>query len=101
MRNAQDAYEQARYENALVWLDAVADDLADMDRPTRARYFYLRGMAEHRLGRDREARHDLALARELGGGTTKILPDDWRRNMERVLADLELPGKETENGRRE
>ena len=95
LRKAQDAYEEARYENALTWLEALDREEAGMDRPTAARFHYLRGMTAHRLGDEADARHHLALARAIAGDTA-VLPTDWKRTMDRTLADLNGPsGEET------
>lgn len=87
LRQAQDAYEQARYENAMVWLKTLDREEADMDRQTTARFHYLRGMTAHRLGDDAEARHHLALAQAVAGDTA-VLPADWKRTMGRTLVEI-------------
>lgn len=88
LRSAEDEYEAARYEDALVWLGAVEREVPTLGRADRAAYHYLRGMSLHRLGRRREARHELALAREVVG-KTHVLPEEWARHLARVLAELE------------
>jgi hypothetical protein len=95
LAHAEEAYEAARYEDALVWLDAVERDVPNLERPNRARYHYLRGMTFHRLGRRADAHHELALAREVVG-ETRVLPEEWTRHLGRVLAQLETgsPGAE-------
>lgn len=95
LRKAQDAYEEARYENALTWLASLDREEPSMDRPTAARFHYLRGMTAHRLGDEADARHHLALARAIAGDTA-VLPTDWKRTMDRTLAELDAaPGEET------
>src|SRR5262245_40160591 len=67
LRRAEVSYEQARYEDALVWLTDLEDDAPSMDPQSRARYYYMRGMTDYRLGHRLEALHYLALAREVAG----------------------------------
>lgn len=99
LAHAEEAYEAARYEDALVWLDAVERDVPNLVRANRARYHYLRGMTFHRLGRAADAHHELALAREVVG-QTHVLPEEWERHLGRVLAQLET-GQVPAAGQRE
>ena len=87
MQRAQASYENARYEDTLIWLTDLEDDAPSMDDEMRARYFYLRGMTEYRLGHRSLALHYLAVAREAaedGAG----LRSEWRQIMDHVLAEL-------------
>lgn len=88
MTRAEASYEQARYEDALVWLTDLEDDAPSMDLEMRARYYYLRGMTEYRLGHRSPALHYLALAREVAGDQGAGLRPEWRQIMERTLAEL-------------
>ena len=88
LRRAQADYEEARYEDALVWLRDLEDDAPAMDLETRGRYFYLRGMTEYRLGHRADALHYLAVAREVTGDQGAGLRPEWRQIMERTLAEL-------------
>lgn len=88
MRRAEASYEQARYEDALVWLGDLENDAPSMDLEMRARYFYLRGMTEHRLGHRADALHYLAVAREVAGERGVGLRPEWRQIMERTLNEL-------------
>ena len=67
MQRAEATYEQARYEDTLIWLRDLEDDAPTMDLEMRARYYYLRGMTEYRLGHRLDALHYLAVAREVAG----------------------------------
>ncbi|MCA9528821.1 MAG: hypothetical protein KC543_01650 [Myxococcales bacterium] len=89
--HARRAYEQARYENALVWLEPLDRDVGAMRPDDRARYFYLRGMSEYRLGRPRDAAHYLALAREADAAAGHPLSPAWRRALDRALTSLRAP----------
>jgi hypothetical protein len=89
MRRAEDAYDQARYETARIWLVDLERRAPGMSRPMRARYFYLRGMTEYRLGHRLDALHYLAVARELAGDDSAVLRDEQRDLLARTLAELE------------
>jgi hypothetical protein len=89
MRRAEEAYEQARFDAARTWLVDLEDEAPSMDEAMRTRYFYLRGMAEHRLGNRLEALHYLAVARELAGERGRALRDEQRELLERTLSELE------------
>lgn len=88
MVRAENAYEAAKYEEALVWLEDLESETPDMEPAMRARFYYLRGMTAYRLGKRNHALHYLAVAREVadeGGGTLK---PGWRDTLDRTLAEL-------------
>jgi hypothetical protein len=89
MARAEVAYDQANYEESLVWLDDLEDDTPDMDRTTRARFYYLRGMTAFRLSEQDDALYYLSVAREIAGdSTTSPLGPTWHRTMDRTLTEL-------------
>ncbi len=88
MARAEAAYDAARYEDTLVWLTDLEDDAPSMDPDSRARYYYLRGMTEYRLGHRSPALHYLAVAREVAGDQGAGLRPEWRQIMERTLGEL-------------
>lgn len=88
MRRAETSYETARYEDALVWLTDLEDDAPSMDENMRARYFYLRGMTEYRLGHRMQALHYLAVTREITGDGGAGLRPEWQQIMDRTLEEL-------------
>lgn len=88
LRRAETSYEEARYEDALVWLRDLEDDAPSMDLEMRGRYYYLRGMTEYRMGHRADALHYLAVAREVTGDQGAGLRPEWRQMMERTLAEL-------------
>ena len=88
LRRAQYRYEQAEYEEALIWLEALERDTPDMDGDERARFYYLRGMAAYRLDNRHDALHYLALAREVAEQHSTGLRPEWRTGMDRTLAEL-------------
>ena len=84
LQKAQSAYEDARYERVITWLDELETHSPELDRGDRAKLYYLRGMSEFRLGRKTNARHYLALAREAsvdGAGFSR----EWKRTLDRTL----------------
>lgn len=88
MRRAEQAYDEARYESAEVWLTDLEDRAAGMDDETRALYFYLRGMTEYRLGQRLRALHYLAVAREIAGERDEGLHPEQARILDATLAEL-------------
>ncbi len=89
IRQAELAYDAARPEAALAWLELVGDDnVGRMEPHDRARYLYLRGMTEYRLGRLDDALYHLALAREVAGSDAVGLRREQRELMDRTLSDL-------------
>jgi len=89
IRQAEIAYDEARPDAALAWLDVVTDDnLGRMDVNDRIRYLYVRGMTEFRLGRRDDALYHLALAREVSGGDGVGLRREQRELMDRTLTEL-------------
>lgn len=89
MRRAEEAYEQARFDAARVWLVDLEPRAPGMDGPMRARYFYLRGMAEYRLGNRLEALHYLEVAHELVGDGQRTLREEQQELLTRTLTELE------------
>lgn len=88
MQRAEHSYEQARYEDTLIWLRDLEDDAPSMDHAMRTRYFYLRGMTEYRLDHRMDALHYLAVAREVAGDDNVGLREEWRQIMNRTLEEL-------------
>lgn len=88
LNRGQRLYEQNQYEHALaIWrvLETDTDSLSDNDQ---ARYAYLRGMTDYRLGFRPYARHWLGLARALDKEHPGGLSQEWRDRLDKSLADL-------------
>jgi len=88
LNRGQRLYEQNQYEHALaIWrvLETDTDSLSDNDQ---ARYAYLRGMTDYRLGFRPYARHWLGLARALEKEHPGGLSQEWRDRLDKSLADL-------------
>lgn len=88
MRRAEEAYEQARFDAARTWLVDLEDRAPSMDEAMRARYFYLRGMAEYRVGHRLDALHYLAVARELTSERATALREEQQQLLDRTLTEL-------------
>lgn len=87
--NAENAYEEAKYDDAEVWLADIGPDVAVLDDEHRARFYYVRGMTAYRLGRRDDALHFLALAREeAGNANNSHLSEEKRSIMDRTLEEL-------------
>jgi hypothetical protein len=92
LRRAESAFDEARYENAEVWLASLEEDIPSMEREMRIRYYYLRGVTAYRLGDKARARHFLALCREEsaeGDAKSLGLRTEWRASLEKLLAELD------------
>jgi len=98
MRRAEDAFDQARYEQVEVWLSDLELSVADMDRPMRARFYYLRGTSAYRLGDTRRARHFLALCREEAEEQGLGLRSEWRVNLDKLQREIEINRNGTSGG---
>ncbi len=98
MRRAEVAFDEARYEQVVVWLDGLESSVPDMDRPTRARFYYLRGVASYRLGETRRARHFLALCREEAEREGVGLRSEWRVNLAKLLAEIDVNAQNASGG---
>jgi hypothetical protein len=92
MRRAEEAYDQARFDHARVWLVSLERHAPAMPPEPRARYFYLRGMAEYRLSNRLDALYYLEVAHELVGDDQNVLREEQREILTRTLAELEPTG---------
>lgn len=88
LNRGQRLYEENEYEHALaIWreLGPDADSLSDNDQ---ARYAYLRGMTDYRLGFRPDARHWLAIAKAVDEEHPGGLAGQWKQRLKEALADL-------------
>ncbi len=99
LRRAEQSYEQARYETTLSWLVDLEPDAPTLGHDERARFFYLRGMTEYRLGHRDEALYYLAVAREIAGDDSIGLRREQQDLLTRTLAELEPTGPLTHRAR--
>ena len=88
LNRGQRLYEENEYEHALaIWreLEPDADSLSYMNQ---ARYAYLRGMTDYRLGFRPDARHWLAIAKATEQEHPGGLRPQWKDRLEKALKDL-------------
>ena len=91
IEHAEAAFDDARYDETRVWLEASDDDVADMPKDLRARYFYLRGMTAFRLGDRNDALHYLRRARATIAQhrNQNWLRQGWTPVLDRTLVELD------------
>lgn len=85
------------YERALATLRLLEHDLDSLSPRDRARYGYLRGIADYRLGFRKDARYWLGFASAINQQTPGGLQAEWEQFMKDALVDLnrEVFGEET------
>jgi hypothetical protein len=85
---AEHAFETNQHEQALAIFRTLELDTGHFDTSEKARYFYLRGMTDFRIGYKADARHWLLLANAVETQTPGTLPDDWKQRMNEAVATL-------------
>jgi hypothetical protein len=86
---AQRAFEQSEHERALAILRVLEPDLRRLTDSDRAKYCYLRGLTDYRIGYRLEARHWLSVAAAVVKETPDALPADWSKRLKESLKDLD------------
>ncbi len=81
-------YEENKYENALALWRVLESDTDSLSLNDQARYAYLRGMTDYRLGYRPDSRHWLAIAKATEQEHAGGLSVEWKERMEQSLADL-------------
>jgi hypothetical protein len=89
LARGQRAFEQNQHERALAVLRGLENDTSHLDTGERARYAYLRGMTDYRVGYKADARHWLAVARATAEAQPGALPADWRARLDEAMTDLD------------
>jgi len=92
LARGQQYYEDNQYERALALWRELDRRGAEFGPAERARYAYLRGMTDYRLGYRDDARHWLAIARTTDGEHPGKLGTVWRERLDTALADLAQSG---------
>ena len=88
LNRGQRMYEANKYENALALWRTLEDDADSLSLNDQARYAYLRGMTDYRLGFRADSRHWLAIAKATELAHAGGLSPEWHERMEQSLSDL-------------
>jgi hypothetical protein len=84
----QKAFEANDYDRALAMFRGLEPDLRHLSSEDQARYAYLRGMTDYRVGYKLESRHWLGMANAIESQTPGSLPSDWSKRMTDALKEL-------------
>jgi len=88
LNRGQRMYEENQYEHALALFRALEEDTDSLSPSDRARYAYLRGMTDYRLGFRADSRYWLALAKATDKSHAGSLSAAWEERLEQSLTDL-------------
>ena len=88
LNRGQRMYEANKYEHALALWRTLEDDTDSLSLNDQARYAYLRGMTDYRLGLRADSRHWLAIAKATELSHAGGLSPEWQERMEASLTDL-------------
>jgi hypothetical protein len=89
LARSQRAFEDNQHERALAILRMLEPDTRHLDTTERARYAYLRGMTDFRVGYKADARHWLAVAKAMDEASPGLLEPDWRTRLDQSLTELD------------
>ncbi len=84
----QRLYEENQYERALAVWRVLETDTDSLSFNEQARYAYLRGMTDYRLGFRADSRHWLAIAKAIEQEHAGGLNPEWKQRLEESLEDL-------------
>ena len=88
LNRGQRLYEENQYDRALAIWRMLENDTDSLDRNDQARYAYLRGMTDYRLGYRPYARHWLGIARSIEKEHPGGLNQEWKDRLTKSLDDL-------------
>jgi Cys-rich repeat protein len=88
LNRGQRLYEENEYEHALAIWRVLEEDMDSLSLNDQARYAYLRGMTDFRLGFRPDARHWLAIARAVEQEHPGGLSQQWKQRLDEALTDL-------------
>lgn len=89
LNRGQRLYEENQYEHALAIWRMLEPDTDSLSLNDQARYAYLRGMTDYRLGFRPYARHWLGIARAIDKEHPGGLNQEWKDRLDKSLADLD------------
>jgi hypothetical protein len=88
LNRGQRLYDENQYDQALaIWRD-LERDMDSLSFNDQARYAYLRGMTDYRLGFRPDARHWLAISKATEQSHPGGLTGEWKGRLEEALNDL-------------
>lgn len=88
LNRGQRLYDENEYEHALALFRSIEPDTDSLSFNDQARYAYLRGMTDYRLGFRPDARHWLAIAKAVDQDHPGGLSAEWKSRTEDALNDL-------------
>jgi hypothetical protein len=88
LNRGQRLYEENQYDRALAIWRLLENDVDSLDMNDQARYAYLRGMTDYRLGYRPYARHWLGIARSIEKEHPGGLNQEWKDRLTKSLDDL-------------
>jgi hypothetical protein len=88
LNRGQRLYEENEYEHALSIFRVLESDMDSLELNDQARYAYLRGMTDFRLGFRPDARHWLALAKAIEQEHPGGLSPQWKQRLDESLSEL-------------
>jgi hypothetical protein len=88
LSRGEHAYEKNDHEKALAIFRALEPDQTHFDDTEEARYAYLRGMTDYRIGYRADARHWLVVAKAIEDKNPDALPPDWKNRLGNTLSEL-------------
>jgi hypothetical protein len=89
LARSQHAFDENQHESALAILRMLELDTSHLDPDEQARYAYLRGMTDFRIGYKADARHWLAVAKAMDEKRPGLLSEEWRTRLDQSLAELD------------
>lgn len=88
LNRGQRLFEATEYERSLAIWRMLEPDYVALGAGDRARYAYLRGMTDYRLGFKDDARHWLAIARAIDERHPGGLQQQWPQRLTETLGEL-------------
>ena len=88
LNRGQRMYDENEYEHALALFRNLEPDMDSLSPNDQARYAYLRGMTDYRLGFRPDARHWLAMAKAFEQTNPGGLTPEWKTRTDEAIADL-------------
>jgi len=88
LQRAEEHFTHDEHEKSLATLRALEPDWTGLDVRDRARYCYLRGMTDYRIGFKADARHWLAIAAQIDNDTPGSLVPSEKNLVSEKLAEL-------------